>query len=52
MAAYFKEKERLAAEKAEADRLAAEEAEAKRRAENPTAEELLRDILLEMRKKN
>jgi len=51
VAAYFKEKERLAAEKTEADKRAAEEAEKRRREENPTQEELLKDILMEMRKK-
>lgn len=51
VAAYFREKKRLALQKAEAEKLAAEEAEEKRRAENPTQEELLKDILLEIRKK-
>ncbi len=53
--AYFAEKQRAeeeaAAKKAAAEAAAAEEAERLAREENPTAEDLLRDILAELREK-
>lgn len=49
--AYLEEKEKAAAEKAEAERLAAEKAARLEREANPSTEELLKQILTELRNK-
>lgn len=48
--AYLEEKAKAAAEKAESERLAAEEAARLERLANPTTEELLKQILAELKK--
>jgi len=48
--AYLAEKEKAAAEKAEAEKLAAEEAARLEREANPTTEDLLKQILAELKK--
>ena len=50
--AYFDEKKRLAEEKQRADAAEAEEAKRKEREENPTTEDLLKQILAEMKRHN
>ena len=52
VAAYLKEKKRLAEEKQRADEAAAEEERRRAREENPTAEDLLKHILAELKQKN